>query len=268
MLSVHGSYSNYSFPLYLVRSFAEHDIKLAVLPPVDNVDLTEGYMIGAVKSTECSLVSAGRIDGDDILDLYFDEIVRGLLAFTYNRPETLDTAVLHGTKQTRKVYWSNFGCQYTQYNTTYALSLGMTITLPRKGFFGSNIARIVYETSHTHVMKTIKEKVKLLKTSEVPRGGDWWVPSMEPHFLPMPLNTSVFSITILSSHWDDHKRIGRLKECSFLLEGNKNSSGGILRKEIFDVLNGAKAPTLTYSEMRENVFFPKNMTNSSYSPLL
>jgi hypothetical protein len=106
-------------------------------------------------------------------------------------------------------------------------------------------------------MKTIKEKVKLLKTSEVPRGSDWWVPSMEPHFLPMPLNTSVYSVTILSSHWDDHKRIGRLKDCSFLLEGNENSSGGILRKNIFDVLNGAKAPTLTYSEMRENVFSPK-----------
>jgi hypothetical protein len=104
MLSVNGSYSNYSFPPYLVRSFAERNIKLAVLP-FDNIDHTEGYMIGVVKSTECSLVSAGRIDGDDMLDLFFVEIVRGLLASTpYNHPRTLDTAVLHGTKQTRKVY--------------------------------------------------------------------------------------------------------------------------------------------------------------------
>ena len=104
ILSVDGPYSNYSFPQYLVRSFTEHNNKLAVLP--GKVDFTEGYMIGVIKSTECSLVSAGCIDGDDMLDIYLDEIVRGsLLAFPpYYHPRTLDTAMLHGTKKTRKVF--------------------------------------------------------------------------------------------------------------------------------------------------------------------
>ena len=137
------------------------------------------------------------------------------------------------------------------------MSQGMTITLPRKGFFGSSIARIVYETMHTHVMKTIKEQVKLLKTSNETRGVERWIPSMEPHFLPMSLNTSVFSITILSSHWEDYKKLGRLKSCSFMLEGDKNSPGGILGKEIFDILNGANIPNLTDSEIHQN-YLSKN----------
>jgi hypothetical protein len=120
MLSVKDSYHDYSFP----KRFAhmEHGVKFLVLPFVQESPQSlrfTSFMMGAVRSSrDCSVVSAVRIDGDDMLDSYFVEIVGGLLA-NYNtnnhRILALDTAVLHGTKQTRKVYWSNFGCQYVQY---------------------------------------------------------------------------------------------------------------------------------------------------------
>ena len=68
----------------------------------------------------------------------------------------------------------------------------------------------------------------------------------------MLLDTSVFSITILSSHWKEYNNIGDLKNCTFLLERNKVSPNSTLSKKIFDVLNAAKPPTLTDSEMHEN----------------
>jgi hypothetical protein len=204
-----------------------------------------------------------------MLDSYFLEIVRGILAFTDNHIGNLDTVVMHGTKSTRKVYWSSHGCQYTQRNTTYAMSQGMTITLPRRGFFGSDLARTVYEVSHTEVMKTIRKKVAALNTSEECKGGECWIPSRKPHFLPMSLDTSVFSITVLSSHWEQYKDIGELKNCTFLLERNKVSPDGILSKEIFDILNAAKTLTLTDSEMHENSFMKtKTATTMISAPLL
>ena len=119
MLSVKDSYHDYSFP----KRFAhmEHGVKFSVLPFVQESPQSlrfTSFMMGAVRSSrDCSVVSAVRIDGDDMLDSYFVEIVGGLLANynTNNHRIALDTAVLHGTKQTRKVYWSNFGCQYVQY---------------------------------------------------------------------------------------------------------------------------------------------------------
>ena len=148
MLSGIDSYHDYSFS----KRFAhmEHSVKFLVLPFVQESPQSlsfTSFMMAAVRSSRvCSVVSAGRIDGDDMLDSYFIEIVGGLLA-NYNtnnhRILALDTAVLHGTKQTRKVYWSNFGCQYVQYNTSYAMSQGMTVTLPRDGFLGSKIAQIL-----------------------------------------------------------------------------------------------------------------------------
>ena len=141
MLSGIDSYHDYHM---------EHSVKFSVLPFVQESPQSlsfTSFMMAAVRSSRvCSVVSAGRIDGDDMLDSYFIEIVGGLLA-NYNtnnhRILALDTAVLHGTKQTRKVYWSNFGCQYVQYNTSYAMSQGMTVTLPRDGFLGSKIAQIL-----------------------------------------------------------------------------------------------------------------------------
>ena len=100
--------------------------------------------------------------------------------------------------------------------TSYAMSQGMTVTLPRDGFLGSKIAQILYQTSHKHVMNTIKKEVKALQISNITnRGAERWIPSSEPRFLPMPLDTSVFVITVLSSHWKDYKKAGPLKDCAF-----------------------------------------------------
>jgi hypothetical protein len=61
---------------------------------------------------------------------------------------------------------------------------------------------------------------------------------------------------MLSGQREDYKRLGRLKDCSFLLEGDKNFPEGILRKEMFDILNCAN--TLTSPILRcIKVIFPK-----------
>ena len=255
MLSVRDSYHNYSFPKHFAHK--EHGVKFLVLPFVQESPQSSfltSFMMGAVRISDCSVVSAGRIDGDDMLDSYFLEIVGRLLANynTNNHHIALDTAVLHGTKQTRKVYWSNFGCQYVQYESSYAMSLGMTITLPRDGFLGSKIDQIVYQTSHVHVMNTIKKEVKALQTSNTTNmGAERWIPSSEPLFLPMLLNTSVYVVTVLSSHWKDYKKAGPLKDCAFL-------RNDILSKGMFDILNSSMIPNLTESDISENHFIKLN----------
>ena len=254
MLSISDSYHDYSFPKHFAHK--KHGVKLSVLPHVKQSSqslIFTSFMLGAVRNSDCSVVSFGRIDGDDMLDSYFLEIIGELLA-KYNANNhhiALDTAVMHGTKKTRKVFWSNFGCQYVQYKTPYAMSQGLTITLPRDGFVGSKIAQILFQTSHTRVMDTIKKEVNALQRSnETSRGDEWWIPSSEPLFLPMPLDTSVFAITVLSSHWEDYKKAGPLKDCAFL-------RNDILSKEMFDILNSSRIPNLTESDISENHFIKK-----------
>ena len=174
MLSVRDSYHDYSFPNRFAHK--EHGVMFSVLPfvQVSPPSLIFTYfMMGAVRSSDCSVVSAVCIGGNEMLDSYFLEIVGGLLVNynTNNHRIALDTAMLHGTKQTRKVYWSNFGCQYVQYITSYAMSQGMTVTLPRDGFLGSKIAQILYQTSHVHVMNTIKKEVNALQISNITNRG-------------------------------------------------------------------------------------------------
>jgi hypothetical protein len=65
--------------------------------------------------------------------------------------------------------------------------------------------------------------------------------------LPMPLDTSVFVITVLSSHWEDYKKDGPLKDCAFL-------RNHILSKEMFDILNSSSIPNLTEPDISENHF--------------
>ncbi len=132
------------------------------------------------------------------------------------------------------------------------MSLGMTITLPRDGFLGSKIAQILYQTSYVHVMNTIKKEVKALQTSNTTnRGAERWIPSSEPLFLPMPLNTSVYVVTVLSSHWKDYMKAGPLIDCAFL-------RNDILSKGMFDILNSSMIPNLTESDIGENHFIKLN----------
>ncbi len=254
MLSISDSYHDYSFPKHFAHK--EHDMKFSMLPYVEQKSqplIFTSFMLGAVRNSDCSVVSAGRIDGDDMLDSYFMEIIGGLLA-EYNANNhhiALDTAVMHGTKETRKVFWSNFGCQYVQYKTPHAMSQGQTITLPRDGFVGSKIAQILFQTSHTRVMDTIKKEVNALQRSnKTSRGDERWIPSSEPLFLPMPLDTSVYVVTVLSSHWEDYKKAGPLKDRAFL----RNHT---LSKEMFDIRNSSRIPNLTESDISENHFIRK-----------
>ena len=100
-------------------------------------------------------------------------------------------------------------------------------------------------------MDTIKKEVNALQRSnETSRGDEWWIPSSEPLFLPMPLDTSVFAITVLSSHWEDYKKAGPLKDCAFL-------RNDIVSKEMFDILNSSRIPNLTESDISENHFIKK-----------
>ncbi len=107
MLSVKDSYHDYSFPKRF--SHMEHGVKFSVLPFVQELPQSlrfTSFMMGAVRSSrDCSVVSAVCIDGDDMLDSYFVEIVGRLLA-NYNtnnhRILALDTAVLHGMYKTNK----------------------------------------------------------------------------------------------------------------------------------------------------------------------
>ncbi len=105
MLSVRDSYHDYSFPKRFAHK--EHGVKFSVQPFVQESPQSlffTPFMMGAVRSSDCSVVSAGRIDGDDMLDSYFLEIVGRLLANynTKNHRIALDTAVLHGTNKLGK----------------------------------------------------------------------------------------------------------------------------------------------------------------------
>ncbi len=75
MLSISDSYDDYSFPKHFAHK--EHGIKFSVLHRSQQSLIFKSFMMGAVRNSDCSVVSAGRLDGDDMLDSYFLEIIRG-----------------------------------------------------------------------------------------------------------------------------------------------------------------------------------------------
>ncbi len=258
-----------------------------------------------LEDNNCSITSSIRIDGDDMFDNFFSDLLRGYLKFmkkkaakeedrrveklnaglnlSLNQSElgakvAFDDVLVQGSRATRNVFWSDSGCQYHYTGHPYVMSQGLSITAPASGYLRAGWLEQFNNYPHDKLERDLKRKVEFLKEKRKKRKRQKMkeLEALTGRALPAS------SVTLTGQEWIPNvvrfvplgKRatvyvLTSLSSHWNLKRGKKCTfllDKNILSPGVFKILSNARSLNVTEKDQLENSFF-KQFNKQKYRML-
>jgi hypothetical protein len=298
-----GAYAGYDFP----KIWKEKSKDLIKTATFNQSSLHEMSLFKrkVLEDNNCSITSSIRIDGDDMFDNFFSELLRGYLKFmkkkaakeedrrveklnaglnqSLNQSElgarvAFNDVLIQGSRATRNVIWSDSGCQYHYKWHPYVMSQGLSITAPASGYLRAGWLERFNICAHDKLEWDLKRKVEFLKAKRKKRKREKIKEVEELTGRALPVS----SISLTGQEWIPNVvrfvPLGKRATVYVLtsLSSHWNYKRGkkctflldknILSPGVFKILSNARSLNVTESDQLENSFF-KQFNKKKYRML-